>query len=116
MPDEPNAPSPSASGGTAAPPPTGFWRDARTAVLALLCALVVLYIADFAVLGCRIAFRSRASVLSTVTVFDAARLKDNKLDIFYDQPEPESCVRSIFPHLGSDPCWYARRHTTRVVN
>ncbi|HWG57660.1 MAG TPA: hypothetical protein VN661_01285 [Candidatus Acidoferrales bacterium] len=95
---------------------SGFWRDACIAAWALLCTFVAVYLADFAVLGCRVAFRGRASIVSTVTVFYAARLKDSKLDIFYDQPQSQPCVRSIFPHLSSAPCWYARRHTTRVVD
>lgn len=84
--------------------------------LILVCALIVLYIADYAVLRIRVARHGSASALSTVTVLYAAKLKDNKLNIFFDQPTKETCVRSIFPALGYTPCWYLSRHNLRVVD
>lgn len=91
-------------------------RYAPIAALILVCALIVLYIADYAVLRIRVARHGSASALSTVTVLYAAKLKDNKLNIFFDQPTKETCVRSIFPALGYTPCWYLRGHNLRVVD
>ncbi len=91
-------------------------RYAPIIALILVCALIALYIVDYAVLRVRVARHGSASALSTVTVLYAAKLKDNKLNIFFDQPTKETCVRSIFPALGYTPCWYASRHNLRVVD
>ncbi len=53
---------------------------------------------------------------STVTTFYAATPKDVKVNVFYDQPETRTCVRSIFPWLGYQPCWYLSRHAIKTVN
>ncbi len=28
----------------------------------------------------------------------------------------EQCVNALFPHSGSRPCWYLKRHTRQVIN
>jgi hypothetical protein len=86
------------------------------AVIALCTLFVALYAGDYAVLRYRIARGGPNSVLSTVTILYAAPIRGDKLSVFTDQPEKQTCVRSIFPQLTYTPCWYARRHTFRVVN
>jgi len=85
-------------------------------VVALCALLIVLYGADDAVLHIRIARGGQASVLSTVTTFYAAPLKGGKMSIYYDAPQSEQCVRSIFPQIGYAPCWYLRRHAINLVD
>jgi hypothetical protein len=85
-------------------------------LLALAALLLILYGADYAIVRIRIARHGSDSVLSTVTIFYAAPIKGGKVSIFYDQPQTQSCVRSIFPHLGYAPCWYLQRRTVRVVD
>ena len=53
--------------------------------------------------------------LDVVPVYYATRLKNKSLEIFYNQPVSETCVRAMFPHLGHPPCWYLRRHTVKQV-
>jgi len=92
-------------------------RKALFAALVALCALlVILYVADYAVLRVRIARHGPAAVLSTVTVFYAAPLNGGKVSVFYDQPQMQPCVRAIFPQLGHAPCWYIRRHSIQVID
>jgi hypothetical protein len=31
-------------------------------------------------------------------------------------PVSERCVYSLLPHFGYTPCWYLKRHTTRITN
>lgn len=85
-------------------------------ILALFALLVILYAGDDAVLHIRMARGGSASILSTVTTFYAAPTKDGRMSIYYDQPQSEACVRSIFPQLGYAPCWYLRRHAINLVN
>jgi hypothetical protein len=85
-------------------------------IVALCALLVVLYAGDDVVLHIRVARGGSASVLSTVTTFYAAPIKGGKMSIYYDQPQIEQCVRSIFPQLGDAPCWYLRRHAINLVD
>jgi hypothetical protein len=45
----------------------------------------------------------------------AVREKFNK--IIYERTDPitERCVYALFPHFGSNPCWYVKRHTMRFI-
>jgi hypothetical protein len=80
-------------------------------VMYMLAALLLLYAGDYVVLR----FRGD-STTSTVTIFDAAPLKDGRVSVFYDQPQTQTCVRSIFPWLGYEPCWYLKRHAIRIAS
>jgi hypothetical protein len=35
--------------------------------------------------------------------------KDGKAELDFGDPETQTCVHSLFPHLGYDPCWYTKR-------
>jgi len=91
-------------------------RALLAAVIALCTLFIALYAGDYAVLRYRIARGGPNSVLSTVTILYAAPIRGDKLSVFTDQPEKQTCVRSIFPQLSYMPCWYLRRHAFRVVS
>jgi len=38
-------------------------------------------------------------------------LKSGKSDFYFLDPQKQTCVNSLFPHLGYKPCWYLRKHT-----
>jgi hypothetical protein len=42
--------------------------------------------------------------------------KNGKIQFIFDPPAPESCVNSLFPHSGMQPCWYLRRHPEQRTN
>lgn len=88
----------------------------RRALLVAVVALCVVYLCDYARLRYRMARGGSNAALGTVTVLYGAPLKDGKVRVFSDQPETETCVRSIFPHLGYAPCWYARSHTIKIAS
>ncbi|HEX4074860.1 MAG TPA: hypothetical protein VHX49_05640 [Candidatus Acidoferrales bacterium] len=92
-------------------------RNAILAIVLALCVLlIVVYAGDYVVLRIRVARHGADSVVSTVTTFYAAPIKGDKVSIYYDQPQSESCVRAIFPQLGYPPCWYLRRHAVQLVD
>jgi hypothetical protein len=91
-------------------------RLLSNAGIVLCVAFIVVFTGDFLVLRYRIAAHGAGSVTAQITTFDAAMLKDNKYSVYYDQPQTQTCVRSIFPWLGDDPCWYVNRHTVKIVN
>jgi hypothetical protein len=91
-------------------------RNAPIAAALALALFIELYAGDYLVLRSRIAMRGATAATSTVTVFYAATLKDGNVNIFYDQPETQTCVRTIFPWLGYQPCWYLSRHAIKTVD
>jgi hypothetical protein len=82
----------------------------------VLVALCAVYIGDYLVLRIRAWTNGPSSTLGTATVYDAATLKDNKIEVFYNQPQIETCVHALFPHLGYPSCWYVRRNPIKRID
>jgi hypothetical protein len=93
-----------------------FRRWLSNAALAVCILFLALFAGDYAVLRYRFAAHGLDAVTARLTTFDAAMLKDSKFSVFYDQPQTQTCVRAIFPWLGLEPCWYARRHSMKILN
>jgi len=80
----------------------------RYVALTLACMaglLVVVYAGDYGVLQLRI--HSNGNVFGTVTVhrYCAVPQKSGKLEFLSTDPQDQTCVRAIFPHLGDpDAC------------
>ena len=60
--------------------------------------------------------RSADTQTETLTFYYSTLLKNGRVQVFYDQPQREVCVRAVFPHGGRRPCWYARREPVRRVS
>lgn len=41
--------------------------------------------------------------------------KNGKTEYDFQDPVAETCVNSLFPHLGYSPCWYLQRHPERKI-
>jgi hypothetical protein len=87
----------------------------RRALLWAIVVLGALYVGDSLALHYRIRNGGTAAVTATVTILYGTPLKNGQVNIFWDQPQTQVCARSLFPHLGYPPCWYAKRHTTRLI-
>lgn len=92
-----------------------FFRWLANSALILCAALVILFAGDYLVLHFRIAAHGLNGATQSLTTFAAAPLKDGRFSVFYDQPQIQTCVRSIFPWLGDQPCWYLQRHPITIV-
>lgn len=88
---------------------------AKRAAVAVLASVVLVYLCDYAVLRLRLSRNNGAGALGTVTSYYGTALKDGRQEIFTDQPQTETCVRSLFPHCGMRPCWYASRNTVKPI-
>jgi len=88
---------------------------AITRGLLIAAALLVLtYVVDD--LSVRYRLRGDGTdALDEVSVYYGTRLKNRSIEIFYNRPMTETCVRALFPHLGRTPCWYLRRHPVKLV-
>jgi hypothetical protein len=75
----------------------------------ILIGAVVLYFADWAILGIRLA---RHAGLGSVNVsqYLATPLKGQKEEYDYLGSADQPCVKSIFPHSSVVPCWWLERH------
>jgi len=45
----------------------------------------------------------------------AIQKKSGLYDISPAPPEDRPCVRSIYPHVGLDPCWYVKRLNDKPI-
>ena len=86
------------------------------ALLSAILALGALYLIDYMALRYRIGRDGLGAATATVTILYGTPLKNGEVSIFWDQPQTETCTRSIFPHLGYPPCWYAKRHATKMIS
>jgi hypothetical protein len=76
---------------------------------ALLIALVVVYVVDWAVLCIR---ASRGTAYGSVQVnqYLSTALKGNKAEYDYLGTAAQPCVHAIFKHDALQPCWWVERH------
>jgi hypothetical protein len=45
----------------------------------------------------------------------AVRQKSGRIEYSVGDTETQTCVRSLFPHMGYTPCWYLIRHPTKRI-
>lgn len=90
-------------------------RFFRRALLLLVLVAAVAYATDYAILRYRVS--TNRSPYSTVTVhpYDVVPRKDHKVEYLPEDPRDETCVNSLFPHMGDSPCWYLVRHKEQAV-
>ena len=82
----------------------------KPAAIGAILALTALYLGDYAVA------KSRPTGSVQVQPFYAIHQKDGKTEFDYSvPPETQTCVASVLPHLGSNPCWYVTKHKTRKI-
>jgi hypothetical protein len=83
--------------------------------LMLILLLAIVYAGDY--FSVRFKIPHGRNTFGTVTIQRSYSVmkKDGKPDFYFDPPQDVTCVRSIFPHLGCDPCWYLRRHQTQQI-
>jgi hypothetical protein len=71
----------------------------------------ILYAADYLSVRYRMAHKTSADPLETTQVrpLYAVPRKDGKYEFDFGDTEAQTCVHSLFPHLGYSPCWYTKR-------
>jgi hypothetical protein len=82
----------------------------KYAAIATILSVTAIYLGDYAM--------ARAKPLGSVQVqpFYAIHQKDGKIEFDYSvPPETQTCVASLLPHMGSNPCWYVAKHKTRKI-
>jgi hypothetical protein len=84
----------------------------------LLCVVLiaVVYMSDYLIAQYRASHGNAGSVYGTVTVYLATEMKNGQVQLFYRNPMPMKCVRTLFPQLGYTPCWYLSRSPVKMVS
>lgn len=89
----------------------------KRVLVSTMAVFLVLYFADWAWFLRRSSNPKAGDALGSVTYYYASALKDGKAEVYFDQPQTEVCVHSLFPHAGHSPCWYAnRKNNVRTVD
>jgi len=84
--------------------------------LIALTVLSIVYAADDLSVRYRIPRGRQPFGSVTVERYDAISEKNNKTEFVYEDPVVQTCLHSLFPHLGYAPCWYLSRHREQRVN
>ena len=93
------------------------WKRLLFAVVLSAAALsAAVYVGDFAVFRLRVVLNRNPYDSVTVQHFDAVLKKNGKTQFLFDPPQPETCVKALFPHQGFAPCWYLNRHREQGTN
>lgn len=91
-------------------------RFLRRAVATLVFTAAVLYACDYALLRYKIARNQTPFGTVTVRLYYAVPRKDHKVEFLFADPEDDTCVNSLFPHMGDSPCWYLSRNKEKRVD
>jgi hypothetical protein len=85
-------------------------RLARRIAAILVFALAVFYGVDYLV--------ARKQPLGSVQVnpYYAVPQRDGKTEFIMLDPEIDSCVQSVLPHLGHPPCWQLNRNRQKRID
>jgi len=87
----------------------------KAILAAIVVAAVALYAGDFAWFEYRMRNAKPKDPLETMTLYYATDVKGGKFEVFDDQPQTQTCVHSIFPHGGYQPCWrFSRSGIVRI--
>ena len=81
--------------------------------LALVAVTGLLYALDYLWLRFHLP-AARQSV--TVYPYYAVKQRSGKDDYYMLDPEVQTCVDSLFPHMGSAPCWYVKKHVNQKID
>ena len=88
----------------------------KTLLASIAGLAAILYAGDFVWFEYRMRNVKLNDPLETVTFFYATAMKNGKVEVFYDQPQTQTCVHSIFPLSGYTPCWRFNRSGIQRVS
>lgn len=91
-------------------------RVVMVAVVSLLVVGSILYIGDYARVRYKVAKNQEAFGSIKVQRYYAVKLKSGKVEYYFDTPQMQPCVHSLFPQVGYTPCWYLKRKADRGTN
>jgi hypothetical protein len=90
---------------------------AKKAAVVLIVAFLVTYIGDYISLRYRISKPTPNNPFESVKLdrFYAITQKNGREDYEPADSQTVTCVHSIFPHSGFNPCWYVVRQNGKPI-
>jgi len=92
----------------------------KRAVFGVVLGLVALLLATYAGDYCSIRYqipRGRPQFGQVqMNALYVIHVKGGKVQYEPGPPEIDTCVHSLFPHFGCNPCWYVSRHTDKLID
>ena len=90
---------------------------ANKVALVLLAVLVITYIGDYASVHYRMRNPTAKNPFESVTVerMYAVLQKSGKSEFIPADTQNVTCVHSLFPHAGYNPCWYVTRQNGATI-
>jgi hypothetical protein len=84
---------------------------------AIFCvaSFVIVYAGDYLWLRYRMLKPQPSDPFESVTFYYATAMKNGKVEVFYDNPQTQTCVHSLFPHAGYTPCWRFNRSDIKLL-
>ncbi len=82
-------------------------------ILMVMFLLLAVYAGDYVLIRFRVLRNHSPFGVVRVRRYYAVTMKDGKPEYYFDQPTDQTCVHSLFPHLGYAPCWYLQRRRTQ---
>jgi hypothetical protein len=68
--------------------------------------------------GDYLALRFRQNQFGSVQVrrMFAVKMRNRQTQYLADEVQPASCVNSLLPQMGYEPCWYLTRHRLQTID
>lgn len=91
-------------------------RYLKRTLAGVATALALLYVGDD--LSVRLPIPRSRSPYGTVEIktYYAIPQKDRKTEFMLGDPQTVTCVHSLLPHFGYNPCWYVERKKLRRID
>lgn len=91
-------------------------RYVKRALAGAVTALALLYVGDD--LSVRLPIPRSRSPYGTVQIktYYAIPQKDRKTEFMLGDPQTVTCVHSLLPHFGYNPCWYVERKKLQRID
>jgi hypothetical protein len=92
----------------------------KRTIIGIIVTVVAAFVVDYAVLRAKMMFPKLGAATGTVqmTRLYAIAQKNGRVEYELDANQPEvtmPCVHSLFPHMGSSPCWYLQQNATKPI-
>lgn len=92
----------------------------KRTISGIVAAIVVLFVLDYLVLRAKVTFPKLGAATGTVqmTRMYAIAQKNGRVEYEMDVNQPQvtmPCVHSLFPHMGSSPCWYLEQNANKPI-
>jgi hypothetical protein len=91
-------------------------RGITLAAVSLVILSALVYAGDYVVLRYRVAKGKQPFGTVSVYSYYAVQEKNHKTEFLSGSTEDDTCVHSLFPHLGYSPCWYLNRHAEHRID